>query len=441
MRIHILGIAGTFMGGIALLAKQLGHQVSGVDAHIYPPMSTQLKRHNIDFTEGYHRQTLPLADLYIIGNVLSRGNVCVEEILRQNYHYTSGAQWLYDNILQDKWVLAVAGTHGKTTTTAMLAWVLEYAGLNPSYLVGGVMNNFKDSARLTNTAFFVIEADEYDTAFFDKRSKFVHYHPKTLVINNLEFDHADIFDSLADIQKQCHHLLRLVPNNGLLIYPQNTPSIEAVVDKGIWCSVQKFPTPVMKSTKKGSCFQVEGNLWVDWALLGVHNVNNGIAALIAAQHIDVPLATTVEALNHFEGVKKRLELKYKNKGITIYDDFAHHPTAIKMTLEALKNQVGKESITAIVELGSNTMKQGFYTQTLIAALKVADQSYIFCDQVQTVNKLSPLMRSKNMQLHQNISSIIKQCLTINTQYIVIMSNGHFGGICQKIIDAFEKSEV
>jgi UDP-N-acetylmuramate: L-alanyl-gamma-D-glutamyl-meso-diaminopimelate ligase len=276
MHIHILGIAGTFMGSLALIAKQLGHSITGQDQGVYPPMSTQLDKQSISYTQGYHAKDLPKADVYIIGNALSRGNECVEEILNKQYAYTSGAQWLSENVLRDKWVLAISGTHGKTTTASMLAWILEVAGYNPSFLIGGVVEGFGVSSRLTDSNFLVIEADEYDTAFFDKRSKFVHYHPKTLVINNLEFDHADIFDSLKDIQKQFHHLLRIIPNDGLIIHPQNVVAIEQVIGMGLYSEQQTLPTSKLEISDIGTTFNVEDNA-VNWNLLGEHNMQNGLA--------------------------------------------------------------------------------------------------------------------------------------------------------------------
>ena len=442
MHIYILGIAGTFMSGIALLAKQLGHQVSGMDANIYPPISEQLVENNIDFTQGYEVKQLPKADLFIIGNALSRGNICVEEILNRQYRYTSGAQWLSDNILKDKWVLAVSGTHGKTTTSAMLTWILEQANLNPSYLVGGVMNNFPTSARLTDSLFFVIEADEYDTAFFDKRSKFVHYCPNTLIINNLEFDHADIFDSLADIQKQFHHLIRLVPNNGLIIYPDNSPSIEAVIKQGVWSPIQTYTQPSVQTNQQGTIINITNDLSLRWQLLGKHNANNAMSALMAAQHAGVPLAIAVEALNGFNNVKRRLEIIYQANNITVYDDFAHHPTAIATTLEALRQQSGTKFITAIIELRSNTMKLGFHQQTLINALDCANQSYLYSELDKTNQHLKKFIdKDSTIKLSNNIEDIINQCLNSPSQIFVIMSNGNFNNLSHQLIKSLSSRQT
>ncbi|MBE8190079.1 MAG: UDP-N-acetylmuramate:L-alanyl-gamma-D-glutamyl-meso-diaminopimelate ligase [Candidatus Thioglobus sp.] len=302
MHIHILGIAGTFMGSLALIAKQLGHTVTGMDEGVYPPMSEQLDAQNISYSKGYKVEDLPAADVFIIGNALSRSNPCVEQILSQQSPYTSGAQWLSEQVLQGKWVLAISGTHGKTSAASMLAWILESAGYNPSFLIGGVAQNFQVSARLTDSKFFVIEADEYDSAFFDKRSKFVHYHPKTLVINNLEFDHADIFASLADIQKQFHHLIRTVPADGLIIHP-NSPAIMEVFELGIWSETQALPTPQLSVNKLGSQFMVDGNS-LNWNLLGEHNMQNALSAIYAANHIGVDFAASCKALGEFAGVKR-----------------------------------------------------------------------------------------------------------------------------------------
>ncbi|MBC8493441.1 MAG: UDP-N-acetylmuramate:L-alanyl-gamma-D-glutamyl-meso-diaminopimelate ligase [Candidatus Thioglobus sp.] len=429
MHIHILGIAGTFMGSLALIAKQLGHTVTGQDQGVYPPMSTQLDEQGITYTHGYKMLDMPKADVFIVGNALSRGNECVEEILSKQYAYTSGAQWLSENVLRNKWVLAVSGTHGKTTTASMLAWILDYAGYNPSFLIGGVVEDFGVSSRLTDSNFFVIEADEYDTAFFDKRSKFVHYHPRTLVINNLEFDHADIFDSIKDIQKQFHHLIRTVPKEGLIIHPDNTQTINEVLNQGLWSSEQALPAQQLITTKTGTSFSVEG-LRVNWHLLGEHNMQNGIHAAYAAHHAGMPLGIACEALEKFKGVKRRLEVKHQANGITLYDDFAHHPTAIRTTLQGLRAKVGNEKIIAILELRSNTMKSGVHQQSLVDALEVADQLLI----------LKPESNSWNINtlfdgnyLFDSVDDIIKQLTNINQGHFVVMSNGGFDNIFEKLI--------
>lgn len=428
MHIHILGIAGVFMGSIALIAKQLGHRVTGMDNNIYPPMSNQLDEQGIDYTLGFEVSCLPQADIFIIGNALSRGNACVEEILTQQYFYTSGAQWLSENVLQNQWVLAVAGTHGKTTAASMLAWILEDAGYEPNFLIGGVAQNFGISARLGASKFFVIEADEYDTAFFDKRSKFVHYHPKTLIINNLEFDHNDIFDNLADIQKQFHHLIRTVPSDGLIIHPKNNTNINEVLQLGFWCNQQTLSFEQLKTTATGSEFSV-GEHKVLWDLLGEHNMENGISAIFAAQHIGVPIAKSCAALQTFKGVKRRLEVKQQTDSITLYDDFAHHPSAIKTTLRGLRAKVGDEPIIAILELRSNTMKSGIHQQALVDALKLANQVFILRPKNIDWN-IDALFENAN--LFNSVEQIVQQLKAINHGHFVVMSNGGFDDILNKI---------
>ncbi|MDB2590599.1 UDP-N-acetylmuramate:L-alanyl-gamma-D-glutamyl-meso-diaminopimelate ligase [Candidatus Thioglobus sp.] len=429
MHLHILGIAGTFMGSLALIAKQLGHQVTGQDKGVYPPMGTQLDEQNINYAQGYEIADMPEADIYIIGNALSRGNACVEEILKKQYAYASGAQWLSEHVLRNKWVLAISGTHGKTTTASMLAWILDYAGYNPSFLIGGVVEDFGVSSRLTESNFFVIEADEYDTAFFDKRSKFVHYHPKTLVINNLEFDHADIFDSLKDIQKQFHHLIRTVPNDGLIIRPENHQAIDEVLEQGLWSSEKVLATQTLKTTDIGTSFDVEGAR-VNWHLLGEHNMQNGLSAIYAAHHVGVPFNVACEALNQFKGVKRRLEVKYQTQDITLYDDFAHHPSAIQTTLSGLRDKVGNETIVAILELRSNTMKSGIHQQSLVDALIQANQVLI----------LKPLNTDWNInalfnkhELFNSVDEIISALSHIPKGHFVVMSNGGFDDIFNKLI--------
>ncbi|CAC9521993.1 UDP-N-acetylmuramate:L-alanyl-gamma-D-glutamyl-meso-diaminopimelate ligase (EC 6.3.2.-) [uncultured Gammaproteobacteria bacterium] len=429
MHIHILGVAGTFMGSLSLIAKQLGHSVTGQDQGVYPPMSTQLDKQSVSYTQGYHAKDLPKADVYIVGNALSRGNECVEEILNKQYTYTSGAQWLSENVLRDKWVLAISGTHGKTTTASMLAWILEITGYNPNFLIGGVVEGFGVSSRLTDSDFFVIEADEYDTAFFDKRSKFVHYRPKTLVINNLEFDHADIFDSLKDIQKQFHHLLRTIPNDGLIVHPQNVSAIEQVIEMGLYSEQQTLPTSKLEISDIGTTFDVENNT-VDWNLLGEHNMQNGLCAIYAAHHIGVAIKTACEALNTFQGVKRRLEIKYQTDNITLYDDFAHHPTAIQTTLSGLRAKVGNKNIVAILELRSNTMKSGVHQQSLVDALSEANQILILKPENQDwdINALF----SKD-SLFVCVEDIVAELGRIQQGHFVVMSNGGFDDIFNKII--------
>lgn len=429
MHIHILGIAGTFMGSLALIARQLGHTVTGQDQGVYPPMSTQLDEQNINYTHGYHAKNMPKANVYIIGNALSRGNDCVEKILSKQYAYTSGAQWLSENVLRDKWVLAVSGTHGKTTTASMLSWILECAGYNPSFLIGGVVEDFGVSSRLTDSNFFVIEADEYDTAFFDKRSKFIHYHPKTLVINNLEFDHGDIFDSLKDIQKQFHHLIRTIPNDGLIIHPQNNPNIDEVLNMGLYSSEQALPAQVLKTNHTGTEFNVE-NYTVSWSLLGEHNMKNGLGAIYAAHHVGVPFDVACEALSTFKGVKRRLEIRYQTAEISLYDDFAHHPSAIKTTLKGLRAKVGSEPIIAILELRSNTMKSGIHQKTLADSLSDADQILVL--KPDNINwDINAIFNDKD--LFKTVEDMIIKLADIKKGHFVVMSNGGFDNIFNKLI--------
>ena len=361
MHLHILGICGTFMGGLAALAKQAGHRVSGCDANVYPPMSTQLQAQGIALIEGWDPQQLELKpDLFVIGNVVTRGNALVEAILERNLPYVSGPQWLHENVLRDKWVLAVAGTHGKTTTSAMLAWVLEHAGLTPGFLIGGVPENFGVSARATTSPFFVIEADEYDTAFFDKRSKFVHYPARTAILNNLEYDHADIFPDLAAIETQFHHLVRIIPRNGLIVADGREESLRRVLARGCWTPVEYLGVEEGWSARPAADgFEVliggtpQGV--VRWELLGEHNRSNALATLAAARHAGVPVQVGIEGLARFRNVKRRLEVRGAINGVTIYDDFAHHPTAIETTVAGLRSKVGEQRILAVLEPRSNTM--------------------------------------------------------------------------------------
>ncbi|QIZ75434.1 UDP-N-acetylmuramate:L-alanyl-gamma-D-glutamyl-meso-diaminopimelate ligase [Ferrimonas lipolytica] len=446
MHIHILGICGTFMGGLALLARQLGHKVTGSDANVYPPMSTQLEQQGIELIQGFDPSQLePQPDLVVIGNAMSRGNPCVEAVLDRGMAYTSGPQFLSEHILPGKWVLAVSGTHGKTTTASMLAWLLEDNGLNPSFLIGGVVREFGVSARLTDDPFFVVEADEYDSAFFDKRSKFVHYRPRTLVINNLEFDHADIFDSLKDIQKQFHHLLRMVPSTGLVLHP-NEAAIDETLAMGCWSEQQRLGDDQHWQTNKlkpdGSAFEVylKGELQgtVEWNLIGDHNVSNALAALAAARHVGVRPFDAIASLIKFQGPKRRMELKADIGGIKVYDDFAHHPTAINTTLTGLRNQLGDSGrIIAVLEPRSNTMKRGVHQHTLAASLAHADIAYML--QPQTVDwDVGAAMGNgpTPTTVFDSVEAIADSLLRIsrNGDQVVIMSNGGFGGIHQTVIN-------
>ena len=445
MHIHILGICGTFMGGIAAIAKALGHQVTGSDANVYPPMSTQLEQLGIELTQGWDPAQLePAPDLVIIGNALSRGNAAVEHVLNTNLRYTSGPQWLAEQVLHDRWVLAVSGTHGKTTTSTMLAWILDYAGLKPGFLIGGIPQNFDCSARLGESPFFVIEADEYDTAFFDKRSKFVHYRPRTLVINNLEYDHADIFPDLAAIQRQFHHLLRMVPANGLVLAPEDTPAVKQTLDMGCWSERQSYGSAWQAEllTADGSRFalyyqqQKLGEL--SWQLSGQHNVDNAVMAIAAARHAGVPVAIALEALARFVAPKRRMELKADIADIRVYDDFAHHPTAISTTLQGIRNKVGGQRVLAVLEPRSNTMRMGVHQAALPLALALADQVYLY-EPANANWSLDALARAlaPKASLSRDIDALVQLLAdqAMPGDSIVIMSNGGFGGIHDKLIKA------
>jgi len=449
VHIHILGICGTFMGGVAVLARQAGHKVTGSDANVYPPMSTQLEAQGIDLMQGFKAEHLGEQDQVVVGNVMSRGNEAIEHVLNKNMRYTSGPQWLAENVLKDKWVLAVAGTHGKTTTSSILAWILEYAGLQPGFLIGGVPANFGISARLGEGAFFVVEADEYDTAFFDKRSKFVHYHPRTAILNNLEFDHADIFEDLDAIKKQFHHLVRTVPGEGLIVHNGDDENVQAVLQKGCWSERAGFgsmpgdnPWKIDNVSADGRRFDVlfnnENQGTVTGNLLGPHNRMNALAAIIAAQHVGVPVAQSIDALKKFKGIKRRMEIVGEVNDKTLYDDFAHHPTAITETLQGLRDAVGTAKIWAVLEPRSNTMRMGVHKKQLAPALKLADEVILFQPAdvdwdmqcvVDEVTSPALLMRS----IDDVVSLLAEQSQP--GDHILVMSNGAFGGIHQKILNA------
>lgn len=491
MHIHILGICGTFMGGIAVLAKQAGHRVTGCDANVYPPMSTQLEAQGIALIEGFSSEQTQLnPDIYVIGNVVSRGNPLMEEILNRGLPYISGPQWLSEHVLQGKWVLAVAGTHGKTTTSSMLAWILEYAGLAPGFLIGGVPENFGVSARLPQTPpmpipspmqgegkgggsakeysvndfqlpspqpspsqgegdkspFFVIEADEYDTAFFDKRSKFVHYRPRTAVLNNLEFDHADIFEDLPAIEKQFHHLVRTVPQQGLVVANGKEASLQRVLDKGCWTPVEKFGTDAdwqaVNAQGDGSfdvLYQGKPQGRVEWTLLGEHNRMNALATIAAARHVGVSVEVSIAALGQFKNVKRRMEVRGEVNGVTVYDDFAHHPTAIETTVAGLRAKVGKARILAVLEPRSNTMKLGVMKNALPASLKDADLVFCFSANLGWDAKEALLPIASKSQVHDDLNDLIRAIVQVAEagDQILVMSNGGFGGIHQKLLDALK----
>ncbi|MBQ0785182.1 MAG: UDP-N-acetylmuramate:L-alanyl-gamma-D-glutamyl-meso-diaminopimelate ligase [Amphritea sp.] len=458
MHVHILGICGTFMGSLAVLAKELGHQVSGSDANVYPPMSTQLEQQGISLIEGYDPSQLdPAPDMIIVGNAMTRGNPCVEAMLERGLPYTSGPQWLSDNLLRDKWVLAVAGTHGKTTTATMLAWLLEYSDMAPGFLIGGVPKNFDRSARVGESPFFVIEADEYDTAFFDKRSKFVHYHPRTLILNNLEFDHGDIFDDLAAIQRQFHHVVRIVPANGQVIMPAGVAALDQVIEQGCWTPVVK--TCVGKDTELDATAEWQARLLKDdgsefvvshqgelvgvvrWNMTGLHSVNNGLMALVAARNVGVQIAHGIEGLCNFGGVKRRMELIGEVAGIRVYDDFAHHPTAIETTLQGIRAQVGDETVLAVIEPRSNTMRMGMHRQNLAKSANRADKVYWYQPAGLEWSLQDVVDACENPAALARDTGELIQSLVDNVEpgsHIVIMSNGGFEGIHSRLIDALQQ---
>ena len=450
MNLHLLGICGTFMGGLARLAQQLGHRVTGTDQNVYPPMSDELARAGIEVRQGYKPDRLdPKPDLVIIGNALARGNPCVEYVLAQKLPYTSGPQWLAQQVLPGRTVLAVAGTHGKTTTASILAWLLHDAGLNPGFLIGGVPENFGYSATLGEPGYFVVEADEYDTAFFDKRSKFVHYRPDILVINNLEYDHADIFADIEEIQRQFHHLLRTVPGNGQVIVRDGNAPINTLLEMGIWAPLTRFGNAsaawhTVPHTDDYTEFQVIhadreappreiGK--VRWSLFGQHNADNALAALLAAQQAGIPITQGCASLSGFNSVKRRLQLLATVNGISVYDDFAHHPTAIKSALQALRGRIGGQPLIAVLELRSNTMKAGIHKHTLAGALHEADQVCVLEPPGLTWD-LRASLRSlgDRLRLFPEVAAIVEYLRQIGKPgaHILIMSNGGFGKIYQRL---------
>ncbi|WJF89887.1 UDP-N-acetylmuramate:L-alanyl-gamma-D-glutamyl-meso-diaminopimelate ligase [Paraburkholderia bonniea] len=462
MHIHILGICGTFMGGLAVLAREAGHTVTGCDAGVYPPMSTQLEAQGIRLIEGYGAEQLELQpDLFVVGNVVSRGNPLMEAILDRGLPYTSGPQWLGEHVLNGKWVLAVAGTHGKTTTSSMLAWLLDDAGLNPGFLIGGVPLNFGVSARLTDSSFFVIEADEYDTAFFDKRSKFVHYRPRTVVLNNLEFDHADIFADLAAIETQFHHLVRTVPGVGRIVTNGQQDALERVLTRGCWSEVERFGVAggwqalaaedgVPVDQRFAVYWQSQRVGHVEWQVQGEHNRMNALAALAAARHVGVPPAQAAQSLGAFRNVKRRMEIRGSVDGVTVYDDFAHHPSAIATTIAGLRTRVGRERtrILAVLEPRSNTMKLGVMKAQLPASLADADKVFGYgasagrdalgWDLAQALAALGDKAQAFH-QLDELVHAVVAQAQP--GDQILVMSNGGFGGVHQKLLDALSARRI
>ncbi|PIA66512.1 UDP-N-acetylmuramate:L-alanyl-gamma-D-glutamyl-meso-diaminopimelate ligase [Pseudomonas sediminis] len=450
MHIHILGICGTFMGSLAVLAKELGHRVTGSDANVYPPMSTQLEAQGIELMQGFDPAHLqPAPDLVVVGNAMSRGNPAVEYVLNKGLPYVSGPQWLADHVLQGRWVMAVAGTHGKTSSSSMLAWVLEHAGMAPGFLIGGVPQNFGISARLGDTPFFVVEADEYDSAFFDKRSKFVHYRPRTAILNNLEFDHADIFPDLAAIERQFHHLVRIIPSEGLVIHPASESALARVIEMGCWTPVQttgeggQWQARLLSAD--GSRFEVsfdgkvEGT--VEWNLTGQHNVANALAVLAAARHVGVVPALGIEALGQFINAKRRMEKVAEVNGVTVFDDFAHHPTAIATTLDGLRKRVGEDTqVIAVIEPRSNSMKLGAHRDGLAESAEQADAVFWYAPPNLGWDLAATVAQARNpTRVCDSLESIIdgvKALARPGTQ-VVVMSNGGFGGLHGKLAAALE----
>ncbi|HET7569021.1 MAG TPA: UDP-N-acetylmuramate:L-alanyl-gamma-D-glutamyl-meso-diaminopimelate ligase [Gammaproteobacteria bacterium] len=449
-RVHILGICGTFMGGIAALAQAQGYRVSGSDANVYPPMSDQLEALGIELMEGYTGTHLdPPPDQVVIGNAgIKRGNPELEAVLDQGFDYLSGAEWLARHVLRERWVLAVAGTHGKTTTASLLAWILDYAGLKPGFLIGGVPRNFEASARLGEGPFFVIEADEYDTSYFDRRSKFAHYRPRTLVLNNLEYDHADIFSDLASIKRQFHQLVRTVPGNGLIVANAADANLADTLAQGCWTPVEPFLDDVggwqaTDAAADGSAFDVVFNgeklARVEWNLIGMHNVANALAAIAAARHAGVPVATAAAALRKFAGVKRRLEVRGEIDGVTVYDDFAHHPTAIATTLAGLRKRVGDARILAVIEPASATMRAGVHRDALGPALVMADRAWCYRPQTLKWDPAEALAGRADVidSIDQLVAAVAAEART--GDHVLVMSNGGFGGFHAKLLSALHRT--
>jgi UDP-N-acetylmuramate: L-alanyl-gamma-D-glutamyl-meso-diaminopimelate ligase len=450
MRVHILGICGTFMGGIAAIAKEAGHDVSGADQNVYPTMSTQLKSLGIRLEQGYDSVVGADVESVVVGNALSRGKPVVEALLNSGRPYSSGPQWLAEHVLRDKWVLAVSGTHGKTTTTSMLAWILEHAGLRPGFLIGGVPTNFGISARLGGSKYFVVEADEYDTAFFDKRAKFVHYRPRTLLVNNIEYDHADIYSDVDAILWQFHQLLRTVPSNGLVVANGHDANIERLLKRGVWTPVATFSA----SDSAARWFAAYDSVGAEsrftvfeqgaargtgrWSLLGQHNLENALAAIAAAGHVGIPPQVALEALERFKGVKRRLELRGTFGGVTVYEDFAHHPTAIATTLKGLRSRAPAQRIVAVMEPRSNTMRMGVHRDTLHASFAEADRVFVLAAADlgwDPAEALAPL--GTRLAVAADAPALLARLLDELTagDQAVLMSNGDFKGLPQLLVEA------
>lgn len=445
--IHILGICGTFMGGVAMIARELGYHVTGSDTNVYPPMSTFLENHGIEIIPNYDvAQLQPAPDLVVIGNAMSRGNPCVEYVLDNQLNYTSGPQWLHDNLLKDRWVLAVSGTHGKTTTTGMLAWILEKNGIDAGFLIGGVAGNFGISARAGSSKFFVIEADEYDSAFFDKRSKFVHYTPKTLIINNIEFDHADIFDDLKAIQRQFHHLVRTMPQSGCILSAVSDQNVQDTLKMGAYSQLQFigegkewFAKPLVADCSSFEVYHFgEKAGVVQWQIIGAHNMHNALMAIAASHHAGVSVSGACEALGSFINANRRLEVKGEVRGVTVYDDFAHHPTAIEATIGALRSKVGKEArILVVLEPRSNTMKMGVHKEEIAPSLKDADAVFVYQPetipwQVSVITDALTQPAKWSANLDELVDAVTREAKS--GDHILVMSNGAFGGIHAKLLE-------
>jgi UDP-N-acetylmuramate: L-alanyl-gamma-D-glutamyl-meso-diaminopimelate ligase len=457
MHVHILGIAGTFMGGIAAIARAAGHRVTGSDRNVYPPMSTQLEALGIEIVQGFEAAQLePAPDVVVVGNVMTRGQPVIEALLERGIPYASGPEWLSREVLENRWVLAVAGTHGKTTTSSILTWLLEAAGLEPGFLIGGVPGNFDTSARLGRSKFFVIEADEYDTAFFDKRAKFVHYRPRTVILNNLEFDHADIYPDVASIQRQFHHLVRIVPGSGRILWNATDARLAQTLAMGCWTPREGFARADVAQAVEAawtarpvkddfSSFEVleKGKVVgrAEWALMGAHNMENALAAIGAARHAGVSVEKSLAALASFKGIARRMELRGEVGGVRVYDDFAHHPTAIATTLDGLRRRVGKARILAVLEPRSNTMRMGVHKDTLAPSLAAADEVWLYApadlgwDADATIAALGGRGRVSR-EVDALVAELAKSVEREDS--VLVMSNGGFGGLHGKLLDALRR---
>jgi len=458
MHVHILGICGTFMGGIAAIARAAGHRVTGSDRNVYPPMSTQLAALGVEVIEGFDAAQLePAPDIVVVGNVMTRGQPVIEELLERGLPYVSGPEWLSREVLKDRWVLAVAGTHGKTTTSSVVAWILEHAGLAPGFLIGGVPANFDLSARLGRAPFFVIEADEYDTAFFDKRAKFVHYRPRTLILNNLEYDHADIYPDVASIQRQFHHLVRIVPGGGRIVWNAADAHLRETLAMGCWTPREGFArddTQDVLWTAKPvggvddfSRFEVleggQGRGTVRWSLIGAHNMENALAAIAAARHAGVAVEQAIQALQSFQGIARRMQLRGEVNGIRVYDDFAHHPTAIATTVDGLRRRVGRARIIAVLEPRSNTMRMGVHQDTLAPSLSDADEVWLYTPPDLGWDASSIIASlGKRGHTSPDVDALARELAGIVRpgDHVLIMSNGGFGGLHGKLLTALQATK-